>query len=90
MIDLDATCSDSTSSNGSTCLTEDTSDCNTTIKNIKNAWGLTTWSNNDSATNIISKFWGLTTWSNNDSAIRDSGRVEDSFRLRFNSISRVI
>ena len=99
MINLKATCSDSTSSNEST-VCKDTSGCKTTIKD--NSWSSTTWSNDDSTlrdrhttwsnddSTIISESWGLTTWSNYNSAIRDRVRVEDLFRLRFNSISRVV
>ena len=88
MINLKATCSDSTSSNEST-VCKDTSGCKTTIKD--NSWSSTTWSNDDSTIrDIISEYWGLTTWSNYNSAIRDKVRIEDLFRLRFNSISRVV
>ena len=87
MINLKATCSDSTSSNEST-VCKDTSGCKTTIKD--NSWSSTTWSNDDSTIRDISEFWGLTTWSNYNSAIRDKVRIEDLFRLRFNSISRVV
>ena len=85
MINLEATCSDSTSSNDST-VCKDTSGCKTTIED--NSWSYTTRSNDDST--IISEFWGLTTRPNYNSAIRDRVRVEDLFRLRFNSISRVV
>ena len=88
LINLKAASSSCTSSNCKT-TTKDTSNCKTSVKD--NSWSLTTWSNDDSTIrNNISEFWGLTTWSNDDSAIREIGRVEEVFRFRFNTISRVV